>query len=102
MATRKMMTYGTLPTREEFDGAFVRACSWGIPRRALTYAFTNDPRVGTCELTAEEVWRELMEARGEWQGWIRATTGQAMTEDQADASGQWCSDVLGVLGFEWV
>lgn len=97
---RKTLTYGTLPTREEFGAAFERECKREYAEiagercfSAPIFAFTNDPRVGTVTLTCSELWRELNDALIDYR-----ECGQPA----ADTAGQWCSDVLGVLGFEWV
>jgi hypothetical protein len=90
--TPKSMTYGVLPTREEFEEAFSATC--GVASVAIANeracAFTDDPRVGTCELTCSELWAEITRARAEW------------TDEHNERPEGWISDVLGVLGFEWV
>jgi len=80
----KTLTYGVLPTQEQFDAAFERECSSGA------FRFGNDPRVGTCALTASELWRELVKARAEWD------------KDHNETPEGWISGVLYSLGFEWV
>jgi hypothetical protein len=76
------MTYGVMPPREDFDAAFDRE----VPNR---FRFGNDPRVGNCELTADELWSELESAKGEH-------------DDGDDEAGDWASCVLYTLGFEWI
>lgn len=102
----KTLTYGTLPSREEFEAA------WEAhdPPAHGRFAFYNDPRVGTCELTCSELWAELVNARREWElgGECSECSGPCQEARRSDSiispdtAGQWCSDVLGVLGFEWV
>ena len=82
------MTYGVMPSREAFEAAFDRAEAFA---GKLTFSFGNDKRVGTCEMTCSELWEELCEAHREWE--------QGASNDEA---GDWCSAVLGTLGFEWV
>lgn len=97
---RKSMTYGTLPSREEFETAFdalFDSDDSRVTHGAARFTFTNDPRVGTCMLTANELWCELEKAQKEWYDWT-----STRTEVAAEAAGQWCSDVLGILGFEWI
>lgn len=99
------MTYGVLPTREEFDAAFEANCGGHY---GDAFAFGNDSRVGTCELTCSELWAELTKAQGEWRECTPACECDEPRVESGDhkgcweAAGQWCSDVLGVLGFEWV
>lgn len=78
----KSMTYGTLPSREEFNAAYGDLDKF--------FSFRNDSRVGTCSMDGDKLWAELEKARKEW--W----------DGQMDRSGDWCSDVLSVLGFEWI
>lgn len=98
---RKSMTYGVLPSREEFDTAWEAVVDEGAARAGNQgpgmprFYFIDDPRVGTCALTRAELWAELRRAQGEWEN-------NGETEAECDAAGQWCSQVLGVLGFEWV
>jgi hypothetical protein len=80
------MTYGEMPTQEDFDEAFSRAED---EEGRTGFSFGNDPRVGTCELDATELWAELQKAREEY-------------EEGDDEAGDWCSSVLSTLGFEWV
>lgn len=124
MATKKTLTYGTLPTREKFEAAFEQVVgekcgickdkwpcatakmSGGLHYPDTLFSFRNDPRVGTCELTCNELWRELVRAQKEWvdlpcdcgKGDGNHDGNEGCTPQDA---GQWCSDVLGVLGFEW-
>lgn len=84
----KSMTYGTLPTREEFDAAFEEKCPSGL------FAFGNDPRVGTCKLNCSGLWDELNEAiLGDFD---------SQNPKLVEESGDWASLVLYSLGFEWI
>lgn len=80
------MTYGALPSREEFDAAF-----------SGVFEFKNDKRVGTCALGPNELWVQLNIAQREW-------SGEAIADRPggANEAGQWCSNVLDILGFEWI
>lgn len=83
----KTMTYGVLPGYGEFVEAFEREC---VKEGYTAFRFGNCPRVGTCEMGVEELWREIEKARAEFE------------EASDDEAGGWCSCVLGCLGFEWV
>jgi hypothetical protein len=94
------MTYGTMPTREDFDFALVREnCESG-------FRFGNDPRVGTCTLTPNELWDELNKALTQYdQGDDDKPTEDYYDQDEYDRAGEagrWCASVLETLGFEWV
>lgn len=87
---RRSMTYGVMPTREEFDAA----CSepdeeCGKSVDDLGFSFRNDERIGSDTLTGTELWIELEKAHIEW-------------EAGDERAGDWCSFVLGCLGFEWI
>lgn len=90
--TRVSMTYGVMPTREQFDAA----CDEPDPERgpngsaaATGFRFGNDKRVGDATLSPDELWTELQRAHAEW-------------EAGSEEAGDWCSSVLGCLGFEWI
>mgnify|MGYP001585749417 CR=1 FL=1 len=85
---RRSMTYGVLPSYDEFTDAFYEVVE------GSRFSFGNDPRVGTDSLSAKELWAELQRAVNEYE-----TNND---DDEADAAGSWASDVLGVLGFEWI
>lgn len=78
------MTFGVMPSEDQFDAACERT---GVADEG--FSFGNDRRVGNCVLSARELWRELQAACEEFLG-------------GDDAAGDWCSSVLGCLGFEWV
>lgn len=86
------LNYGQLPTEEQFREAFETVCA-----KTGRFEFGNDPRVGTCDLSADRLWRELKEAASEFNS-------GAFEGEHGDAGdpGDWCSCVLSVLGFEWV
>lgn len=80
------LTYGELPTEEQFKNAYHLAAE-GSEHDGFT--FHNDSRVGNGCLTRAELWNELQAACEEFLG----------GDDQA---GEWCSCVLSVLDIEWV
>lgn len=86
------MTYGVLPTEEEFTEAYNDSeLIDGM------FHFGNDQRLGNCELNCTELWKEVCKAHSEYvQG-----TGCLRTED-SETAGDWCSLVLSCLGFEWI
>ena len=79
---RKTMTYGVMPTKREYMRAWKED---GM----TAFKFGNDPRVGDAELTDEELWDELKKAVKEYR-------------NGSEKAGTWVSDVLFVLGFEWI
>jgi hypothetical protein len=85
-------TFGVMPTREEFD-----RCWQQTMNSETTFSFGNDSRVGNCELTQEELWKELLQAKEDWDLLEEDETSPSPSE-----TGDWLSCVLGVLGFEWV
>lgn len=87
---RRSMSYGVMPTREYFDAACAEpdeACGRSVDD--LGFSFGNDPRIGSDTLTGAELWKELDKAHTGW-------------EAGDEKAGDWCSVVLGCLGFEWV
>lgn len=78
------MTFGFLPRYEDF----CQAWSQVIPGDDL-FSFGNDPRMGTDELTQDELWDELNKATEEYL-------------DGDDEAGDWASAVLSCLKIEWV
>lgn len=94
---RKSMTFGTMPSREEFDAACGEHDPDDPPEACvanLGFSFGNDKRVGSVTLTPDELWEELQKARAEWDA-----DGESPAGERA---GDWCSSVLGQLGFEWI
>lgn len=79
----KSMTYGVMPFKSQFYEAFAKTCERG------TFKFGNDEYLGDVELTADELWDELLKRLKAYQ------------YDDGSA-GAWLSSVLYVLGFEWV
>lgn len=75
------MTYGVMPSREQFDEAWDKA---GIDK----FRFGNDPRLGNDALSQDELWDELNLVLDE--------------ENHSDNEGSWVGDVLYALGIEWV
>ncbi len=80
----RSMTYGVMPSREEFSEAF---------GDEVYFSFGNDPRVGTVKLTEDELWEELQKALAEFE---------ESDYPYSEEAGHWVSTVLDVLGFEWV
>lgn len=85
----KSMTYGELPSEEDFNAAWDKLLSEN-ELRGEVFHFGNCPRMGTVALTQSELWEEIMLAHQEYE------TGKA------DDSGDWLSAVLDCLGFEWI
>ena len=93
----KTMTFGEMPSREEYDAAWDALEAQGELRDGM-FHFGNDKRLGTCALTSSELWRELQRASREYAAELEA-------DDQGEdpeAVGDWMSCVLSCLGFEWV
>ncbi len=84
----KSTSWGVMPTRAEFDAA------WSLNVQGHTFSFGNDKRVGTCKLSAYELWAEIGKAFAEHEA------GNGALDE--DSPGDWLSCVLGVLGFEWI
>lgn len=84
------LTYGHLPTREQFDQ------QWNAVMESKTeYRFGNDYRMGDDELTQNELWRELLRASVEYH------EVDPMLDD-SERAGDWISAVLYTLLIEWV
>lgn len=78
------MTYGTMPTQEQFE------CGWD--RAEISdkgFGFVNDARVGTVRLSQSQLWEEFQKAFKEY-------------EEGNEVSGDWCSLVMFCLDIEWV
>ncbi len=82
------VTWGTMPTFEEFERAFDEVCEDG------EFQFGNDRIVGSDKLNVYELWDTVNDV------WVRA--GGAPTVADADADEAWVSDILLTLGWEWV
>jgi hypothetical protein len=76
------MSYGQLPTREEFSDAFYEE----VPNK---FSVGNDPYLGTDEFTESELWKALKDLKEQW-------------EEGDDGAGDTASSILYVLGFEWI
>lgn len=105
MARRRSMTYGVMPTREEFDEA-CREHDPDDPPQAcvenLGFPFHNDPRVGDVTLTPDELWEELQKALADYNRPEDDGSNEGASSCFIADAGDWCSSVLGVLGFEWI
>lgn len=86
----KTLTYGQLPSREDFTEAFRAQCPDG------GYEFKNDERVGSCSLSEGALWGKIVEAHRMFED------DHNVTCEQSDQAGEWCSAVLFSLEFEWV
>lgn len=84
----KTLTYGILPTREEFETIYEQELGND------TMCFCNDKRLGFQELTWSQVWEELVKAHQE-----RETEKD---ETKWEAIGDWMSSVLYNIEIEWV
>jgi hypothetical protein len=92
------MTFGTMPAREQFDAACAAVDEDdGRSVEQDGFGFGNDPRLGTCRLTADELWGELQKAHAEFE-----CRDGADDPAKTDAVGDWISSVLSCLGIEWV
>jgi hypothetical protein len=89
MARFMSLTYGVLPSLEDYDRAWQRA------EIGEHFTFGNDKRMGSCSLSQWELWDELEKAKDDWEN-------NSETEAESDAAGDWASCVLSVLGIEWI
>lgn len=78
------MTYGTLPSRREF----IRACGSREIYRIAGRPAERDGVAG--EYTCQELYGLVKRLTREWN------------ENGDDNAGDWASDILGTLGFEWI
>ena len=81
------MTFGTMPARKDFNKNFARICKGSNNK----FSFGNDPIVGTCELTSNELWEELQAVH---------LQSQSAEGDNLEKLESWLSCVLSVLEFE--
>jgi hypothetical protein len=90
------VTGGTMPTYDEFSDRFYTVCA----DSDNLFAFGNDKRVGTDKLRCSDLWDELNKAYREW------VYDDTPDDGESDTPGwvayNWCSSVLGILGWEWV
>lgn len=91
LLSHRRMTYGEMPTEEQFDLAY-EAVMGDEP-----FEFGNDKRVGNCHLTQSELWTELQKAHREYS---EELAGDGSMDPER--VGSWIADILGCLGFEWV
>ncbi len=99
--THTRSSYGVMPDRDLFDRAFDARCPEG------TFSFGNDPYVGNDALSASQLWRELEAQHATWEAGEHAPHCPGDGSCRGDGcpsedAGSWCSDVLGILGFEWI
>lgn len=94
------MTFGVMPSREQYDAGYDHALSEGnVDGR---FHFGNDPRMGTDSLSREELWKELQKAHAEYES--DCPDGEPVAEFEAsrEAAGDWMSSVLYSLDIEWI
>lgn len=91
------LTYGEMPSEDEFMQAWdILEQSGGL--RNGKFQFGNDPRVGNAEFSSYELWEELSQAHTEWE----SQTSDDLSETDPEETGMWISNVLSILGFEWI
>lgn len=83
----KTLTYGNLPTYDDFATAFESDLDLG-PN--TLYHIRNDPYFGSDDLTCTEIYEQLERARDDWE------------KNGSEPAGDFASAVLTTLGFEWV
>lgn len=88
------MTYGVLPTFEQYDAEWDRLDKEGELRGGL-FHFGNDSRVGNCALDKFQLWKEIEKAHKKYEELLDP-------DEDPESVGNWLSCVLGCLGFEWV
>lgn len=88
MHTKTTMTYGQLPSLEQFEQAFDAGEAEG------PFRFRNDKRVGNADFNCSELYKEVQAATKEHH--------EASDRKTRDDAGEWASAVLYHLGFEWV
>lgn len=87
------VTGGTFPRWEEFEARFNAVCA----NSNNLLSFGNDPFVGTDNLTCEQLWEILHEV------WNNSESLDPETQMPGiDEAYNWCSTVLGILGWNWV
>jgi len=78
------MTFGVLPSVEDFYSQFKKVCESG------RFSFRNDLYVGNDSLSTSELWDLVQTMVADYE------------ETSSEEIGNWCSCVLQVLGFEWI
>lgn len=96
----RSVTYGTLPTREEFESAFlVRQEGRGFfvdlnPKDADLFAFVGlTVPTSRAEWSLDDTWRVIKTLTEAWE------SGDVYVSDEA---GFWASSLLSMFGWEWV
>jgi hypothetical protein len=90
------MTYGELPTFEQYNTAWDYIDAEGELRNDL-FHFGNDKRLGHASLNKFELWDVLQQANREYE-----ILNAGDSEEDPEVVGDWISSVLSCLGFEWV
>lgn len=88
------LSFGILPSREQFDEAWEVTDEAGELRNGL-FSFGRDPRLGDCALRQSQLWNELLSAHAEYE------SGEADLDDE-NGPGPWLSSVLSCLSIEWI
>jgi len=89
------MTYGTLPSRREFVRQFDLNVPDGIYRirppkvRPALVGVVRPHDDISGDYKCSELWQLVKDLTREWQ-------------NGSDEAGDWASDILGTLGFEWI
>ena len=99
------MTFGQMPTREQYDAAWEDMCASSADPAEFDnlFRFGNDKRVGTCALTPDELWDELQLASEKYEKLLGSDElAEAGFSEDYEELGSWLSSVLGCLGIEWI
>ena len=87
MTTMKTLTWGTMPSHEDFEAAFESACPDGF------FEVRNCPWAGDRIYVGHvELYKAISEAAHEALFWDKLD----------DVCGEFAGNVMAVLGFEWV
>ena len=95
---RVTLTYGEMPTREQFDAAW-EYTDPTTPDGTKGFGFGNDKRLGCCVLSRDELWEELEKA---WNEYADQLGHPGSLSQDPEVVGSWVADVLSCLGIEWV
>lgn len=93
---RATMTWGTLPSPEDFEDAFSEICGEGGDYSIREGAAAGTLPEGVCsgDYNSAQVW-EMLE-------WLTADANLGGDHDPGGRKGDLASGILGTLGFEWV
>ncbi len=95
----KSMTYGVMPSHEDFDAAFERECpnGYNITLGASDSKAVDGFKLGDGCWTADQLWDAVNEIVTHW-----ATDTNDEAGDLQDTRVDLVSCILGTLGFEWI